>query len=526
MLLLLALLLILGACTPKQESTADTTDGIASTAGTQTAPSTGTTGTTAPAETTQPTAPVQTTAPTQLPLPSVPPATVASTQPGGFIDDPGDYDDSEQTDATEVHKQTEPAGSTGTQGSVGQTEPTQPPVETVPPVHNVQANAPLTDFVIVANTANWSMAKNLATKIQSNYGVTLPVKHINNFAGNGAIYIGTQEYNSYGGYRYSITLDRDNVSVHVNGSGNALAEALTQLIDNGLSSSRNAYPFALQDSVTGYVWNTDNDKLTDMGMVLNSSVQRQLTSGVTMHSLSYNTPTLGDIHAYAVVVKANSNAKLMVAAAPWDAANSKNNPVKLFTTYEYANQLKDQGKNVLAICNGGFFKLNDGSHEGAGSKRPWGVQIIDGNVLQSPNTNNSAYTDNWFGVTYDGKYVISNTQGYSAYQGDIRYAIGGGLMLMENGKPCFKAADESYRTCVGITEEGDLMLLCMDKAYYGMAVRVFMDLNLDVYDILNLDGGGSTTLYTQNSGVLERNICGQSPSERPVADVLAIVAGS
>jgi exopolysaccharide biosynthesis protein len=50
-----------------------------------------------------------------------------------------------------------------------------------------------------------------------------------------------------------------------------------------------------------------------------------------------------------------------------------------------------------------------------------------------------------------------------------------------------------------------------------------MDMELDVETILNLDGGGSTTLHTlTEEGKLQQYIC-ETPIEREVADAIAIV---
>ena len=245
-----------------------------------------------------------------------------------------------------------------------------------------------------------------------------------------------------------------------------------------------------------------------------------LADGVTKYSMTYNVDGV-QTKAYALVVNANSSAKVMTVAAPWDETNSVENPVELYTAYEYKEQLKKQGYDVLAITNGGFFHLS------AGSNLPWGMQIVDGVVYQAPNTSDVRYTDNWFGVTKDGQFVISNTEGYeNIYAGNIQYGIGGGKLLMVDGQPTGITGEDSYRTCVGITAGGDMILLCMEKCSYDMAVRAFQDLNLGVKTILNLDGGGSTTMYTSDTTWVSRyDICGDGWWPRDIADAIAIVAG-
>lgn len=246
----------------------------------------------------------------------------------------------------------------------------------------------------------------------------------------------------------------------------------------------------------------------------------QLAAGVTKYAITYDVFGVRT-KAYAVVVDAESTAQVMTVAAPWDETNNEENPVELYTVFEYRNQLKDQGKDVLAITNGGFFHLS------AGSNLPWGMQIINGEVLQEPSKDSLAYSDNWFGVTTDGDYVISNTDGYNnTYKGNILYGIGGGKLLMKDGVRQSVSGSDSYRTCVGITENGDLIILCLETCNYDMAVRAFTDLNMGVKTILNLDGGGSTTLYTGDvRWQTGYDICGDGWWPRDIADAIAIVAG-
>lgn len=382
-------------------------------------------------------------------------------------------------------------------------------------------DAKLKDLVIVSNSKNWVAAQSLAQKLKQAFGVTLPVKSAAGFHEKGAIYVGTQDYNTYGGCRYSVVTDESAVSIYLNGSDECLDAAEDYLLAN--INAQGGYPYGLKQEYIGYRYDRSAGGNRYEGFdIAQPSVQKtSLGSGVTKHTLTY-TYNGKSLRAYAVVVSAGSSAKLKVVAAPWDESNSASNPVNLYTVADYRQQLTDQGNNVLAICNGGFFKMSEGSN------LPFGAQIVDGKVLQAPSTANSSYSNNWFGVTTDGKYVISDTSGYeSSYQGKIQYAVGGGAILMQNGKPTFPAMENSaYLTCVGITQNGDLILLCMQTApSYAIAIRAFMDLELDVTTILNLDGGGSTTLYTTGRGTLGYDICGDGLVPRKVADAIAIVVG-
>ena len=66
-------------------------------------------------------------------------------------------------------------------------------------------------------------------------------------------------------------------------------------------------------------------------------------------------------------------------------------------------------------------------------------------------------------------------------------------------------------------------MLTISGANYAVVVQAFMDMGLDMDCILNLDGGGSTTLHARTEeGELKQYLC-ENPVERAVADAIAIV---
>ena len=383
--------------------------------------------------------------------------------------------------------------------------------------------ATLKDFTIVAGEGAMEQAKALYYSIAEETGVILPVTTAENFAGGHAIYVGTREYNSYGGYRYAISAQAEgnNASIYLDGSGPALTTATTALVDLYQENATDVFPFGITEARMGYEWNTTDATFTSLGYELNKTETTELAEGVIMMRQRYKSSVLGKVDAYVLVLKADSPAKLMAVAAPWDETNSVLNPVKLYTTQEYSDQLLDRGYDVLAICNSGYFK------KAAGSNLPWGMQIIDGVVKQEPSRVEPKFSDNWVGVTKDGKYVISDTEGYnSTYKGNLQYAVGGQYVLMKDSTPIMYGAEGMHRTAVGLNDAGDLVIVMMDNGNYASILQVFMDLDMDIHTILNLDGGGSTTLYAKNDrGRLQRYLSGEGALERPVLDCLAIVMG-
>ena len=377
----------------------------------------------------------------------------------------------------------------------------------------------LSDFTIVANAGNLDVAEKLAVTLYEEHGVSLPVVQSKDYQGNMGIYLDTQGLNSYGGYKYSVYSADDEYGpgIYINGSGPALETAISKW----LKSVKDPYsfPFGLKESMSGYEWNTDDINMTGLGFTLKNSESKELCEGVELRELKYESFGYGKVTGYAVIVASDADVELKVAAGAWDENTTPENPGEKHTVGQYGKMLTEEGYEVLAITNAGFYDLNTTM-----TYIPWGMQIVDGYVKKEPNEDNPNNTDNWFGQTADGKYVISDTAGYyETYETTLAQGVGGGRVLMRDGKPCFSTTGADYRTVVGITKGGDLVILTMPSANYAFVAQIFMDMEIDVDCVLNLDGGGSTTLHSLNdSGVLTQMIC-ETPIEREVADAIAIV---
>ena len=377
----------------------------------------------------------------------------------------------------------------------------------------------LADFTIVANAGNLDVAKELAVTLYEEYGVSLPVVQSKDYEGNMGIYLDTQGLNSYGGYKYSIYSEDNEYGpgIYINGSGPSLDTAISKWLKS--VKDPYAFPFGLKESMSGYEWNTDDINMTGLGYSLKEMNIRQLYEGVEMRELKYESFGYGKVSGYAVIVDSDADVELKVAAGHWDENTTPDNPGEKHTVGQYGKMLTEEGYEVLAITNAGFYDLNTTM-----TYIPWGMQIVDGYVKKEPSEENPNNTDNWFGQTADGKYVISDTAGYyESYETTLAQGVGGGRVLMKDGKPCFSTTGADYRTVVGITKGGDLIILTIPSANYAFVTQIFMDMDVDIDCVLNLDGGGSTTLHSLNdSGVLTQLLC-ETPIEREVADAIAIV---
>lgn len=378
----------------------------------------------------------------------------------------------------------------------------------------------LSDFSIVTNSDNMPVAQQLAADLKTKYSVELPVVEAGAFSGECGIHLGTATFNSYGGYKYSISCEKtaSGAAVYVNGSGPALETAVGKLLDDCITDPEK-FPFGIEKPIVGYEWNSPDIQMTNIGFELKSISSREMTSGVDIYELKYHSRAYGDAVAHVVVVKADAQAQLYVATADWKDNHTAGNPAPKHAVGEFKDMLAAEGYEVLAITNGGFYDLNNGK-----TNLPHGMQIVDGVVKKEPDASKPNHGANWLGLTNDGKYVIGDVDAYyDHYKGDLVQGVGGGLILMKDGVPCHTPRAVDYRTAVAVTKNGDLAIMTMDIANYAVINQVFMELDLDIDAVLNLDGGGSTTMYARDTeGKLTRLIC-ETFNERKVADALAVV---
>lgn len=249
-----------------------------------------------------------------------------------------------------------------------------------------------------------------------------------------------------------------------------------------------------------------------------AQTERVLYEGVTLYEKTYVAAGYGEVEAYVLAIDAAANVELKVSAGAWDETNNAENPAEAKTVANHFRAVKNAGYNVLAMINGGFFDLNNTK-----SYVPYGVQIVDGEVKQAPSTDNN-YSDNWFGMTTDGKYVISNAAGYADYEGNVQQAVGGGKLLIVDGVPVDLTSDRAYRTAVGVNANGDLVMVAVADATYSDVCHIFVDMGLDIVTVLNLDGGGSTAMYVPGAYYPKALILGDDGFfPREVADAVAIV---
>ena len=154
--------------------------------------------------------------------------------------------------------------------------------------------------------------------------------------------------------------------------------------------------------------------------------------------------------------------------------------------------------NVICAMNAGYFHFFN-----HGDLTPYGIQVVRGTEINPPGKDNPAYSENWFGITKQGQAIIGNAdEYYTKWKGNLEYAVGGSVRLIRGGK-IFLPFDHGQhpRTTVGISADGTVILMCADGRTsfsagltYGDIIDLYTNLGHDIRELLNLDGGGSTTL--------------------------------
>ncbi len=245
-----------------------------------------------------------------------------------------------------------------------------------------------------------------------------------------------------------------------------------------------------------------------------------LAPGITeTHITTNNAEGNNQIASYAVEVDLNNPTTSIIAG--YKDYNGKKLGFQKVRDQAYAAEEK-RGLNVVAGANADFFNMQTGE--------PYGALVMQGTTYHSESKLP------WFGITKDGKAVISKGKLTS----DIVEAVGGKILLVENGEVTEEALEHDLgktlapRTAAGITADGKVILYVADgrQAPYSSG-QYFYELAhtlaaLGCETALCLDGGGSTTYVSQHEGESEL-ICRNRPSdgvERTVSSSLLVCSSA
>lgn len=394
---------------------------------------------------------------------------------------------------------------------------------------------PLDSFVIVCENAKEDSAVELKEYIGEYLLTTVDIVSPAEYKGGNAIKIGAFGTDSYGSLRYKLTsaTENGNVIITLDGETAILRKKAAELLRSGfMTTDEKKVDFAVPESLNGY--RTSMIGGTDLYQV--SSEEKELARGVTYYRKHYNNNLGNNVDVYIVAVKGDSEAKFGAYVADFDTKSGKEK-LEVKTVGTLASEFEKTGVNVLAACNAGYF------HMQAGTNYPYGMQIVDGKVVWEPSADDIVHSNNWVGVTFDGKMVSGNTADYeNTYKGKIRYGVGCGYYLMHDGKLNMQKSSNGGKVCytaIALTKDDGFVVLVVDGRPQngdgksdGCAgvdlVSIFWDLGLEYTDAYMLDGGGSSEMVlkdgnsfpTQNSPSDVKG--GKRGNSRPVTDIVGI----
>ena len=168
-----------------------------------------------------------------------------------------------------------------------------------------------------------------------------------------------------------------------------------------------------------------------------------------------------------------------------------------FFTFDPASRPVGVLKSANVVVNAGFFTFDPAS-------RPVGV-------LKSANV---VYNDSIDGLKNRGYLAISPEQEVKILTpaelklDEFDSIVHGNDLLLRNGRVTASTTPDRHpRTAVGIGTEGDVVLVVVDGRNEKSAGVTLHELalimkSLGCHDALNLDGGGSSTMYWKNRGVM------------------------
>lgn len=165
-------------------------------------------------------------------------------------------------------------------------------------------------------------------------------------------------------------------------------------------------------------------------------------------------------------------------------------------TTEQAQAVETRRKvNVVGAVNGDFFDMSNG--------RPRGVLVMNGTVIQK-----SSYP-----CFYIDKDNVPHIEESSANLPEsVKEAVGGAAVIVKDGNPV-SVGDETKnpRTAIGIRADKTVVIYMVDGRQAPLSVGMnYAELaatmiDLGCVDVLNLDGGGSSTFATQRKPGQRKN---------------------
>ena len=162
---------------------------------------------------------------------------------------------------------------------------------------------------------------------------------------------------------------------------------------------------------------------------------------------------------------------------------------------------------------------------------PTGALVMEGVQYNGPGK------EDFFGILDDGTAVIGKGSEWDQYAGRIMEAVGVNTYLVRDGEIAVSKNENYYknrasRTCVGLTEDGKVVLMVLDGRQepfsaggsFEEIAQIMLEAGCET--AVNLDGGGSTTFVAKQEGADHMTTVNRPSDgyERSVSSSLLVVS--
>lgn len=379
----------------------------------------------------------------------------------------------------------------------------------------------ISEYSVVTTSSRLAGTDDLVYGISRLCGVNIPVISKNEYKSGPAIFLGCGKEDGshvdaevYGRYRYFITDDGSNIFIDFTTSS-VSSDAVSRFLYEYLPEQAEGectVSLGKSELITGLSLTSGTN-----GLTLSAREAQQIADGISYEEHLYLDKNGAPVRAYMVIVK--DGAGVIQTTMPSD------DPEKLGKVSNMKNQLNaaiSNGKNAIAAVNADFFDMG-------GTNVMRGLCIKDGILVSG------AGDRPWFGITNDGKAVMGTSDDYGNYKGKLTTGVGGSHILLKNDNPSNLAVGTDFadtrhpRTAVGVTPNGDIVLLVVDGRQPNLSNGASLADLAEILGILgcsegiNLDGGGSSTLILKESSGLNTKNSPSAGALRAVADGLMVV---
>lgn len=236
----------------------------------------------------------------------------------------------------------------------------------------------------------------------------------------------------------------------------------------------------------------------DNRLELQSEEKERPGEGVEYRHALYNNKYGAPVHVFSLTVDMAKAA--LYTGTPDDGYAAKK--VKA-TIPDMIAAAEKNGKHVIASINGDFFDI-------FGDMHPSGLVIKNGYLIANADSKRA-----FIGMTKDGKAIVTDLIENPDITGSLECAVAGLQRIVKNGELHDWAVMESFgytphpRSAAGVTADGKAVLVVVDGRipdYSNGASLVDLGklmLSFGCVEAVNLDGGGSSAIYTRNEDEFE-----------------------